>query len=143
MGISNLILGSRGLPIRQKEGGINQEEVIKNLAAKEQQQQRSFSSFLTSNFQNVSNRMPGNRSHNGGNSIPMTSPPSNPAPAPPPPHHSTTPHNTNTLPPQHPHHYNHQHPPPSTGGWTPPASSATHVTSANSNPPCIHGRGQR
>ena len=25
MGISNLILGSRGLPIRQKEGGINQE----------------------------------------------------------------------------------------------------------------------
>ena len=28
MGISNLILGSRGLPIRQKEGGINQE--VKN-----------------------------------------------------------------------------------------------------------------
>ena len=25
MGISNLILGSRGLPIRQKEGGLNQE----------------------------------------------------------------------------------------------------------------------
>ena len=28
MGISNLILGSRGLPIRQKEGGINQEVKI-------------------------------------------------------------------------------------------------------------------
>ena len=81
----------------------------------------------------------GNRSHNGGNSIPMTSPPSNPAPAPPPPH---TTHNT-TLPPSSSHHYNHQHPPPSSGGWTPPASS-THATSANSNPTCIHGRtGQR
>ena len=34
MGISNLILGSRGLPIRQKEGGINQ-EVIFRLSAKE------------------------------------------------------------------------------------------------------------
>ena len=33
MGISNLILGSRGLPIRQKEGGINQ-EVIFRLSAK-------------------------------------------------------------------------------------------------------------
>ena len=28
MGISNLILGSRGLPIRQKEGGINQEVIF-------------------------------------------------------------------------------------------------------------------
>ena len=27
MGISNLILGSRGLPIRQKEGGLNQEVI--------------------------------------------------------------------------------------------------------------------
>jgi hypothetical protein len=29
MGISNLILGSRGLPIRSKEGGINQEVCIR------------------------------------------------------------------------------------------------------------------
>ena len=30
MGISNLILGSRGLPIRSKEGGINQEVCMHN-----------------------------------------------------------------------------------------------------------------
>ena len=33
MGISNLILGSRGLPIRQKEGGINQEVIFRSSKA--------------------------------------------------------------------------------------------------------------
>ena len=67
--------------------------------------------------------MMGNRNVNGGNSIPMTSPPSNPTPVPPPPSH----HNT-SLPP--PHHFHHTHPPPATSA------------PVNSNTTCVHGRGQ-
>lgn len=68
MGISNLILGSRGLPIRQKEGGINQEEVIKFARGGKE---RSFSSF----FPTLPGMGGGNKQQHasGGNSIPMTS----------------------------------------------------------------------
>ena len=55
MGISNLILGSRGLPIRQKEGGINQ-EVIFRLSAKSVDYTRHASAIYTAYRQIVVSR---------------------------------------------------------------------------------------
>merc|ERR1711962_1630292 len=66
MGISNLVLGSRGLPIRSKEGGINQEEVLKY---SNMQEQRTFTSFIRDRIPKMN--LNTNRS-NGSNSIPMT-----------------------------------------------------------------------
>merc|ERR1711953_1332677 len=76
MGISNLILGSRGLPIRQKEGGLNQEEVLKFSSM---QEQRSFSNFFKLNRSNGSNSIPmtttGISPVSGNTSVPNPPPP--------------------------------------------------------------------
>jgi len=70
MGISNLILGSRGLPIRSKEGGINQEEVLKYA---NMQEQRTFKSFIRDRIPKMNlNSRENSRNVNGSNSIPMT-----------------------------------------------------------------------